>query len=582
MYPRMWRLGRNFIIIILILGIIFTFYVPIGIADDTTTRSRADSDGDGLADEYEVIFLTDQHDPDSDDDGVLDGSEGLNISKSKDHEENDPDHDGWNNAMDADSDGDGILDGTERGITENDINLSATDLTKGRFFPDQDPGTITNPLNTDTDGDTWLDGEEDRNGNGKYEPEHGEMDPTLKDYDNDNLHDDTQDIDDDNDGMSDDFENSYPAALNPLDSSDADNDYDGDGYSNLDEYLGDDGEPNNTDWSDPTDPYSTPIIDSDNDNIPDITDIFPFDPSASKDFDYDGCPDEWNPGKSKSDSTSVPKLDLDIYPGNPGACRDTDGDKMPDSINMDSNNDPLLVEDPDDDNDGLPDWWERMYSLDSLNATDSMEDADSDGFSNLNEYIGNTDPRNSYDYPDFYSEPGQGSDNDDWIGFISFIIIIVFAMMLVAIFIGFYVVKKRKEEEEFWTGTFGDSRELGVELDEESRERYHAWRRRVEAEGMRPRQPRQKYKLEIIGGPDDSEDVLPYPGAPSPSTKRRFDPRFKGRHCVWCDNGITQKFIKRCPEQRPDGRSCPDGPFCSRRCLREHLRTVPHYRRVNF
>jgi len=224
------------------------------------TRSRADTDGDGLPDDKEVIFLTDPNDPDSDDDGVLDGQEGLDTAKNPLHEDNDPDGDGFNNAVDADSDGDGILDGTEVGLTEADVNITATDQTHSHFFPDHDPSTTTDPTKWDTDGDTLSDGDEDRNANGKYEPEQNETDPNFKDYDDDGLHDDTDDLDDDGDGMPDAFEKLYPNALNPLDPTDADEDFDNDGFTNLREYLGNDDTPGNDDWSDPEHPGSMPNI----------------------------------------------------------------------------------------------------------------------------------------------------------------------------------------------------------------------------------------------------------------------------------------------------------------------------------
>jgi len=230
----------------------------------------ADTDGDGLADDKEVIFLTDPNDADSDDDGVLDGQEGLDTAKNPLHEDNDPDGDGFNNAVDADSDGDGILDGTEKGLTEADINITATDQSKGHFFPDQDPPSahlgepadkyITDPTKWDTDGDTLSDGDEDSNANGKYEPTQGETNPNFKDFDNDGFHDDTDDLDDDGDGMPDAFEKKYPNALNPLDPNDADTDFDNDGFTNLREYLGNDNAPGNDDWSDPENPGSMPNV----------------------------------------------------------------------------------------------------------------------------------------------------------------------------------------------------------------------------------------------------------------------------------------------------------------------------------
>lgn len=226
----------------------------------TGTRAFGDADDDDLADDYEVMFSTDYSDPDSDDDGILDGHEGLDPSKNPLHIDNDPDGDGLNNALDPDSDDDNILDGTEKGITEADINASATDQRQGNFFADQDPLTTTDPTNWDTDGDTLSDGSEDRNSNGIFEPDRGESDPNLKDFDNDGLHDDTLDNDDDNDEMPDVYENLYTNALDPLDPNDADLDYDNDGYSNYREYLGNDNKAGNKDWSNPEDAQSIPNI----------------------------------------------------------------------------------------------------------------------------------------------------------------------------------------------------------------------------------------------------------------------------------------------------------------------------------
>jgi hypothetical protein len=61
------------ILLLLLLSFLITSVMQVVLA--------ADTDGDGLSDENEVLFLTDQFDPDSDDDGVLDGQEGLDITR---------------------------------------------------------------------------------------------------------------------------------------------------------------------------------------------------------------------------------------------------------------------------------------------------------------------------------------------------------------------------------------------------------------------------------------------------------------------------------------------------------------------
>ncbi len=48
--------------------------------------------------------------------------------------------------------------------------------------------------------------------------------------------------------------------------------------------------------------------------------------------------------------------------------------------------------DPDDDNDGMPDWWEEKYGLNPDDPTDANKDPDHDGLTNYQEYLHGTDP----------------------------------------------------------------------------------------------------------------------------------------------------------------------------------------------
>jgi hypothetical protein len=362
-----------------------------------TPPSNIDHDQDGLLNNEEIFFNTDPNDADSDDDGILDGDEGLNTYNLEDPV-NDPDNDGWNNAMDADADGDGILDGTERGITDNDIDFNATDLYKMRFFADQDPNTTTDPLKMDSDNDTWSDGDEDRNANGKYEPALDEMDPNFKDYDDDGIHDDS-DPDDDNDGIPDTFEKLYSNALNPLDKSDADDDFDRDGVTNYREYLGNDNVAGNSDWSDPEDPSSFPTkgskpdLDKDSDDIPDDLDAFPEDETQWSDKDGDGFGD--NPDGNAPDA----------FPNDPTEWSDTDRDGIGDNSDA-APNDPTNREKivKDTDGDGLPDSWELTYGLDMNNIFDAKSDHDNDSLTNLEEYRIGTHPRKFDTDGDGYSD----------------------------------------------------------------------------------------------------------------------------------------------------------------------------------
>jgi uncharacterized repeat protein (TIGR01451 family) len=50
------------------------------------------------------------------------------------------------------------------------------------------------------------------------------------------------------------------------------------------------------------------------------------------------------------------------------------------------------VFDEDDDNDGMPDWWELLHGLNPFDAGDADDDPDMDGMTNLEEYLAGTDP----------------------------------------------------------------------------------------------------------------------------------------------------------------------------------------------
>lgn len=90
------------------------------------------------------------------------------------------------------------------------------------------------------------------------------------------------------------------------------------------------------------------------------------------------------------------------------AYRDTDGDTQRDfweaqgvypanplllaapAANID-----ILLNDPDSDSDGMPDWWELLYGLNPNSAADASDDEEPDGLDNLEEYQNNTIPTDS-------------------------------------------------------------------------------------------------------------------------------------------------------------------------------------------
>jgi len=52
----------------------------------------------------------------------------------------------------------------------------------------------------------------------------------------------------------------------------------------------------------------------------------------------------------------------------------------------------------DQDHDGMPDAWERRHGFDETFPADGIRDADEDGYTNLEEYLNGTDPREFIDY----------------------------------------------------------------------------------------------------------------------------------------------------------------------------------------
>ena len=79
--------------------------------------------------------------------------------------------------------------------------------------------------------------------------------------------------------------------------------------------------------------------------------------------------------------------------------------------------------DPDDadtDDDGMPDGFEILNKFDPL-VDDALEDADSDGYSNLREYLSLSDPQSDLEIPDIIAdyEPDGDVDGVDLFFFLS-------------------------------------------------------------------------------------------------------------------------------------------------------------------
>ncbi len=187
---------------------------------------------------------------------------------------------------------------------------------------------------------------------------------------------------------------------------------------------GDDAFPNN--------PGET--LDSDNDGVGDSADVFPFNYAASEDADNDGFADKWNTNCDLAcQSSSGLTLDVsledtdndgvinsnDTFPNNFDEYTDTDSDGIGDNDDnclVDANADQLDTDadnvgnvcDPDDDNDGMSDNFERLYGLNTLNGSDADGDLDGDGKTNLDEFNANTSPK----FVETVTQVVQGDDNN--------------------------------------------------------------------------------------------------------------------------------------------------------------------------
>ncbi len=315
----------------------------------------ANNDGDGLGDNADI---------DDDNDGMSDAFEnlyGLNPLDASD-KNLDPDGDGLSNLQEF-----GLLTNPTLSNTVDDTTDSDGD---GEYDIADNCPSVANADQSDLDGDSVGDAcDSDRdndsvpNGADAFPDDISESADFDADGTGDNI-----DTDDDNDGMTDEFEVLYH--LNPFNAADANGDSDSDGVTNLQEF---------TSGTNPNIVNSS-MVDTDNDGITDV---------------LDNCPALSNPNQDDSDGDTVGDVcdtdrdndnvlnANDLFPDDSTESTDFDSDSVGDNA------------DTDDDNDGMSDTFEVLYGLNPLDDSDAGGDPDGDNISNLDEFLGNTSPKNS-------------------------------------------------------------------------------------------------------------------------------------------------------------------------------------------
>jgi len=121
----------------------------------------------------------------------------------------------------------------------------------------------------------------------------------------------------------------------------------------------------------------------------------------------------WNAMPVKTDPANVAHEKVLAYGGADLPVRDVITRSVTDNVRNNTGNIPGTTDDwlhggyatykparpaPDADRDGMPDWWEKKYGLDSNDAADNAGDKDKDGYTNVEEFINDTDPTEFIDY----------------------------------------------------------------------------------------------------------------------------------------------------------------------------------------
>ncbi|XOV90621.1 MAG: S8 family serine peptidase [Pseudomonadota bacterium] len=253
-----------------------------------------------------------------------------------------------------DDDDDGMLDAWERlnGLDSTNPLDKELDLDSDLLSNIEEYRRGTNPGDSDTDDDGLPDGDEVLRG----------TDPLLADSDSDGL----------SDGQEVNLYESDPLRV----------DTDGDGINDTDEIRHG------------TNPNAA---DSDGDGMSDAFEInYGLDPTVAG----DETGDIDNDGVSNGEEAKA---------GSNPTLSDTDGDGLSDFDEVKAlGTNPNLV---DSDADGVPDAWEVAYSFDPLNPDDALLDNDADGYRNIEEYGGRSDPFDNTSVPALAPWSQHGGDS---------------------------------------------------------------------------------------------------------------------------------------------------------------------------
>ncbi len=377
---------------------------------DTFTYTPNDGSTDGVPVTVTVTVV-----PDTDLDGIIDSldldddNDGIpDLVEQAGDPTRDTDGDGIIDSLDLDSDNDGILDILEAGGVDTDGNGMVDDATDGdndglADVVDANPTTLDTPTTpeeaqaittlpiTDTDGDNTPDFQDvDSDNDGISDLVEGGLDPAVVDTNNDGMIDTTPDSD--GDGVAEGVNpNGIATAANPATSTNPIVDTDNDGVPDYQDLDSDNDGLHDVEEAGGTDDNGDGVIDTpdtlvDPSTIPTTggtpDPLIPSNPNLSPviDTDGDGIIDD----NTDTDGDGIPDVtDQNDGFGNNG---DTDNDGIPDNIDLD------------DDNDGIPDLVEEAgdpnRDTDGDGIVDSKDlDSDNDGILDIVE-AGGTDTNN--------------------------------------------------------------------------------------------------------------------------------------------------------------------------------------------